>query len=226
MALKENELNRQIAELITEHLRTGEKLPPEKELTARFGVSRTALRDALNAYEAQGILTSVQGSGRTVKMPNLTDQIINTWGIVLEAKPDILFDILELRTSMEMAALPRMAERIDTEQLQFMGAQVERMKEKAKRGETFMEEDRAFHMTMFHNAGNVLTEQLLIALWSLLNTQIATRHPDLMVVACQHEDLIKALARQDLAGLQQVTKEQLADVRYRVINYMVQKSRL
>ena len=100
------------------------------------------------------------------------------------------------------------------------------MKEKAKRGETFMEEDRAFHMTMFHNAGNVLTEQLLIALWSLLNTQIATRHPDLMVVACQHEDLIKALARQDLAGLQQVTKEQLADVRYRVINYMVQKSRL
>ena len=223
MALKENELNRQIAELITEHLRTGEKLPPEKELTARFGVSRTALRDALNAYEAQGILTSVQGSGRTVKMPNLTDQIINTWGIVLEAKPDILFDILELRTSME---LPRMAERIDTEQLQFMGAQVERMKEKAKRGETFMEEDRAFHMTMFHNAGNVLTEQLLIALWSLLNTQIATRHPDLMVVACQHEDLIKALARQDLAGLQQVTKEQLADVRYRVINYMVQKSRL
>ena len=47
-----------------------------------------------------------------------------------------------------------------------------------------------------------------------------------MVVACQHEDLIKALARQDLAGLQQVTKEQLADVRYRVINYMVQKSRL
>ncbi|WP_367925523.1 FadR/GntR family transcriptional regulator [uncultured Ruthenibacterium sp.] len=226
MALKENELNRQIAELITEHLRTGEKLPPEKELTARFGVSRTALRDALNAYEAQGILTSVQGSGRTVKMLNLTDQIINTWGIVLEAKPDILFDILELRTSMEMAALPRMAERIDTEQLQFMGAQVERMKEKAKRGETFMEEDRAFHMTMFHNAGNVLTEQLLIALWSLLNTQIATRHPDLMVVACQHEDLIKALARQDLAGLQQVTKEQLADVRYRVINYMVQKSRL
>ena len=226
MALKENELNRQIAALITEHLRTGDKLPPEKELTARFGVSRTALRDALNAYEAQGILTSIQGSGRTVKMPDLTDQIINTWGIVLEAKPDILFDILELRTSMEMAALPRMAERIDTEQLQFMGAQVERMKEKAKRGETFMEEDRAFHMTMFHNAGNVLTEQLLIALWSLLNTQIATRHPDLMVVACQHEDLIKALARQDLAGLQQVNKEQLADVRYRVINYMVQKSRL
>ena len=226
MALKENELNRQIAALITEHLRTGDKLPSEKELTARFGVSRTALRDALNAYEAQGILTSIQGSGRTVKMPDLTDQIINTWGIVLEAKPDILFDILELRTSMEMAALPRMAERIDTEQLQFMGAQVERMKEKTKRGETFMEEDRAFHMTMFHNAGTVWTEQLLIALWSLLNTQIATRHPDLMVVACQHEDLIKALARQDLAGLQQVTKEQLADVRYRVINYMVQKSRL
>lgn len=225
MSDKEAALNDKIVALITERLVTGEKLPPEKELTREFGVSRTALRDALNAYEAQGILTSVQGSGRTVKMPNLTDQIINTWGIVLEAKPDLLFDILELRTSLELSALPRMAERIDTEQLQFMGLQVEMMKEKAARGETFKEEDRAFHLTMFKNCGNILTEQLLTALWQLLNTQIATHHPDLMVVAQQHEDLVKALARQDLAALQRTTREQLADVRYRVINNMVQKGR-
>jgi len=222
---RESQLSEKIAAMIAERLTTGEKLPPEKELMQQFGVSRTALRDVLNTYEARGVLASVQGSGRTVKMPDLTDQILNTWGLVLKAKPDLLFDILELRTSLEMSALPRMAERIDMEQLQFMGMQVEIMKGKAARGETFKEEDRAFHLAMFKKCGNVLTEQLLTALWQLLNTQIATQHPDLMAVAKQHEDLVKALARQDLAALQRATREQLADVRYRVISNMVQKDR-
>lgn len=225
MAYRETALREQLSAMIVERLATGEKLPPEKELTRQLGVSRTALRDALNAYEAQGLLATVQGSGRTVKMPNLAGQILDTWSLVLEAKPDLLFDILELRTSLEMNALPRMAERINTEQLQFMGTQVEIMKEKAARGETFPEEDQAFHFTMFQNCGNVLTEQLLTAMWQLLNMHIATHHPDLVLVAKQHEVLLEALVRQDFEALQRATREQLADARYRVINNMVRSGR-
>ena len=65
-------------------------------------------------------------------------------------------------------------------------------------------------MTIFKNVGNALTEQLLTALWTLLNSQIATRHPDLEAVAAQHEDILRALVRQDLDALQKSTSEQLA----------------
>ena len=88
----------------------------------------------------------------------------------------------------------------------------------------FAEEDRAFHMTIFKNVGNALTEQLLTALWTLLNSQIATRHPDLEAVAAQHEDILRALVRQDLDEKQKSTSEQLADVRYRIMMGMLQNS--
>ena len=187
-------------------------------------MSRTALRDVFAVYEAQGVIESTQGRGRIAKMPDLTQQVINTWGIALELNPELLFDILELRTIVEMSVLPRVAQRMDTDQLQYMGMLVESMKSKAKKGDMFAEEDRAFHMTIFKNVGNALTEQLLTALWTLLNSQIATRHPDLEAVAAQHEDILRALVRQDLDALQKSTSEQLADVRYRIMMGMLQNS--
>ena len=224
MASVEKKLNKEIQHLIVQHLKSGQKLPTEKELMERYGVSRTALRDVFAMYEAQGVIESTQGRGRIAKMPDLTQQVINTWGIALELNPELLFDILELRTIVEMSVLPRGAQRMDTDQLQYMGMLVESMKAKAKMGDVFAEEDRAFHMTIFKNVGNTLTEQLLTALWTLLNSQIATRHPDLEAVAAQHEDILRALVRKDLDALQKSTSEQLADVRYRIMMGMLQNA--
>ena len=133
MASVEKKLNQEIQHLIVKHLKSGEKLPTEKELIQRYGVSRTALRDVFAVYEAQGVIESTQGRGRIAKMPDLTQQVINTWGIALELNPELLFDILELRTIVEMSVLPRVAQRMDTDQLQYMGMLVESMKSKAKK---------------------------------------------------------------------------------------------
>ena len=49
-----------------EGLRPGDRLPTEAELTARFGVSRPALREALKGMELDGIIAAQRGSGRYV----------------------------------------------------------------------------------------------------------------------------------------------------------------
>src|SRR4029453_963855 len=46
----------------------GFRLPPERELSEGFGVSRTVVREAVKALEARGVLESMAGSGVSVRL--------------------------------------------------------------------------------------------------------------------------------------------------------------
>jgi GntR family transcriptional regulator, transcriptional repressor for pyruvate dehydrogenase complex len=55
---------RQIEQLILRGiLRPGERLPSERELSERLGVSRPSLRDAVGELQARGLLVSRAGAG-------------------------------------------------------------------------------------------------------------------------------------------------------------------
>src|SRR5216683_7779752 len=54
-------------ELSSGTLRPGDKLPPERELAERFGVSRTAVRDAIRVLEFVGLVEPRQGEGTVVR---------------------------------------------------------------------------------------------------------------------------------------------------------------
>src|ERR1051326_6480721 len=47
--------------------KSGYRLPPERELSEAFGVSRTVVREAVKALQARGILESSTGSGMSVR---------------------------------------------------------------------------------------------------------------------------------------------------------------
>src|SRR5205807_2776087 len=54
----------QVREMIREgKLRPGDRLPPERELSKRLGISRASLRHGLRFLSAMGVLTSRHGSG-------------------------------------------------------------------------------------------------------------------------------------------------------------------
>ncbi len=60
----------------------GEQLPSEPELARRFGVSRATLREAMRAFETQGLLRRRQGKGTFVTRPS---QIIESGLEMLES---------------------------------------------------------------------------------------------------------------------------------------------
>lgn len=49
------------------HLQPGDKLPPERELTEKLGISRNVLREAFHVLESRGIINSHQGKGRFLR---------------------------------------------------------------------------------------------------------------------------------------------------------------
>jgi len=95
--------SRRVAAMILDGtLRAGDRLPPERELAARLGISRGALREALRSLEYVGLLQARVGSGRYVthRRPNDPASGIASW-IALQP----VGDVIALRRILEPAAL-------------------------------------------------------------------------------------------------------------------------
>ncbi|MGH1364093.1 MAG: FadR/GntR family transcriptional regulator [Calditrichia bacterium] len=100
------EIVRQIEKSIREKkLQAGQKLPTEKELCAMFGVSRTALREALQILSARGLITIRKGSGMFVN-DFTTDHASKPMSLYLELNFDssYVLHITDLRQIMEPEA--------------------------------------------------------------------------------------------------------------------------
>lgn len=95
----------------------GERLPPERELAQRMGVTRATVRSALHQLQSKNLLTVRQGSGHTVA------NFLDTAGLDLladalaaQAGPrflDAVADLLLVRRQLAGALFERLGERID-----------------------------------------------------------------------------------------------------------------
>jgi DNA-binding FadR family transcriptional regulator len=88
----------------------GERLPPERDLAARLGVSRVTLREAIRALADAGLVESRRG--RTGGTFVLADRVRpGTVPAVPPPDPDDLRDALRLRQVLEVGAVELAAER-------------------------------------------------------------------------------------------------------------------
>ncbi|MBP8237937.1 MAG: GntR family transcriptional regulator, partial [Pseudomonas sp.] len=91
----------QLEALILEgSLKTGERLPAERALAERFGVSRPSLREAIQKLVAKGLLVSRQGGGNYVAEglgATFSDPLLH----LLESSPEAQRDLLEFRHTLE-----------------------------------------------------------------------------------------------------------------------------
>ena len=83
-------------------LAVGSKLPTEHELCASFGVSRTALREALRRLNARGLISIIKGSGMYVTELKI-DDAIQTLNLYYDLQFDrnLIEQIIEVRKIFE-----------------------------------------------------------------------------------------------------------------------------
>ena len=216
-ALSAKSLSEKLSDIIADHLKSGERFPTENQLIHDLGVSRTALREALSAFEAKGIITAQRGSGRSVRMPDLSASLVETWSFVLKADPNLMLDFLEIRCILELNSLSKAMERCTVDQLAQMSRLVENMNQLTEDTQAFASIDCEFHKAMFLTIGNRLLEQLLSAFSDLFRLyHLDEGGYDYKQIAQQHQDILEAFAKQDLTSLTELMKEHFADLRYRI----------
>ncbi len=146
-------------------LEPGQRLPTERDLAVRLGISRSSMREAIRALTVLGVLEARHGSGIYVTRLEGGD-LLETFGVVADlSRGSRLVELLEVRRVLESAATALAAARITPERL----AEVERhlaAMNATDDPERILAHDLAFHREVAAAAGNATMAAILEGLSS------------------------------------------------------------
>jgi GntR family transcriptional repressor for pyruvate dehydrogenase complex len=152
-------------------LKAGDQLPAERELALKFGVSRTAVREAVKSLHEKGLVEAYSGRGTFIT--NGTSQAV-TQSINLMMKIDQTdgsANLAEVRQILEPEIAALAATRIEEPQLALMREAFSVMDHALKDPEAYIEADLDFHLALAEAANNALILSLLDSIVGLLREQ-------------------------------------------------------
>ena len=174
-AVQSSRLYAQIVQQIEESilngtLKPGDQLPPERELAVRFGVSRTAVREAVRTLHQRGLVEAYSGRGTFVT--NGTSQAIrSSLDLMMKIQPAGPAPLVEVREILEPEIAALAAIRWDETHLVMMRKAIAVMDRERSDGEAFIEADLDFHLALAKAAANPLILSLIDSIGELLREQ-------------------------------------------------------
>jgi len=145
----------------------GDKLPSERELALKFGVSRTAIREGIKLLSQSGLLQSSVGRGLYVGELS-TEPVLSSLNVLLRLGGGTVRDVVEVRNALEVLAARLAAVHATDEQLAELESLVETMAAKRAKLEPYGEEGPAFHLVMARASQNPLLVAMLEPALSLM----------------------------------------------------------
>jgi GntR family transcriptional regulator, transcriptional repressor for pyruvate dehydrogenase complex len=137
------------------HLGPGDRLPAERELAASMGVSRSSLREALQALTVLGVTEMRHGTGTYVSSLE-PDLLVRHLSFVLSLSEHASDQLFEARKVVEPAMAALAARRIDDDALAVLDACLERSEAAIGDAQAFMEADLELHDAIRVAAGNAV----------------------------------------------------------------------
>jgi GntR family transcriptional regulator, transcriptional repressor for pyruvate dehydrogenase complex len=210
---------RQLRELIENAgLVPGDKLPPERELAERIGVSRTSIRQALTLLRAMGAVEPRQGDGVYLRrrIGDLDDagSAVGTADLYQHQ----LAAVMEAREGLE-TQLARLAARRRTPQdLEVMRQALDDMARAVTTGRDATEFDRRFHERVARSADSPLLQELIGQLAEPINQTrlISLARPGRAQRSLDgHRRILEAIEQRDEDGAAEAMREHLMFVAFR-----------
>ncbi|MGW0986914.1 FadR/GntR family transcriptional regulator [Streptomyces sp. NPDC002486] len=160
MAVTDEAIEKIKGMIVSGALRPGDRLPKESELAAELGLSRNSLREAVRALSLIRILDVRQGDGTYVT--SLDPQLLlEAMSFVVDFhRDDTVLEFLAVRRILEPAATAMAALRISEQQLDALGAQLDRLGD-GPSVEDLVACDLEFHRGIVRSSGNSVLCSLL-----------------------------------------------------------------
>ncbi|MDX6723545.1 MAG: hypothetical protein QOD44_1724 [Solirubrobacteraceae bacterium] len=208
------EITRQLLELIADGRFPGDRLPPERDLGTRLGVSRGPLREALSTLQHLGVV-EVRGRVRIGRRTRARTEL----ALLSVAQPEraLVKDPLEARRMLEPEIAATAAARADEDALATIAEWITRMEELSgpDDADRALECDSAFHLAIARATGNPVLVSLIEALAA---GSFASRAASWKVESGQessvrgHRDILAALRSRDPDRARLAMKVHLDDV--------------
>ena len=197
-------------------LSEGSQLPAERDLARQFGVSRTAVREAIKALQEKGLVDAFPGRGTFVtngtsnSMRRYLDRLIKS------GEPDGWAHVVEMREILEPEIAALAAVRASDQDLATMREAVEVMDSASRDSDAYIEADLDFHLALAEAAANPIVLSLIDSIVGLLREQrlrIFRVGGGPQRGQYHHRRILEAIQRHDAPGARGAMQAHLSQVR-------------
>jgi GntR family transcriptional repressor for pyruvate dehydrogenase complex len=178
LSIRRDRLYEQVADqiqelIIAESLLPGDKLPSERELAERLGISRTVVREAIHALSIRGLVKVKPGCGAYVRELSLEDAAA-PFELLLKLRQtaDTIDNLYEVRRMVETEIAGLAAERASAENIAALESAIADMEAHLDDPTRFAEHDMAFHSTLAKATQNDLFTVLMSSIGNLWQEMI------------------------------------------------------
>jgi len=188
-------------------LSPGQRLPSERELAERLGVSRTVVREGLSALQMAGVVESRVGDGTYIAstfaptQPRMPPLLRN-----LQASVSVV-QAMQAREALDVSAAHLAIDNASDDDLTKLDGAVHRLRDAIERQEVmaYLEGTLDLHIEIARVGGNVVVEQMVAELIGLVrpNLWIIARNYNEKVLAesfAVHAEMVDGITRRDLAA--------------------------
>jgi GntR family transcriptional repressor for pyruvate dehydrogenase complex len=196
-------------------LKAGDQLPPERELAEQFGVSRTAVREAVKALREKGLVEAYPGRG-TFITDGSSYTIRQSLDRMMRSGHEGFTSLAEVREILEPEIAALATTRAGEEDIAAMREQVAAMDAAKSDPEAYIEADLDFHLALAEAADNAIILSLIDSIVGLLREQ---RMRIFQVDGgpergqYHHKRILEAIEHRDPVGAREAMKAHLKQVR-------------
>jgi GntR family transcriptional regulator, transcriptional repressor for pyruvate dehydrogenase complex len=197
-------------------LRPGDRLPPERDLAARLGLSRPTVRSGLKALAAMGVVLSRRGAGTFIPdgPPDLGREPLGLLAALHRFTPE---EMLEARLVLEVGVAGLAAEHASPEHLTALAEEVSEMFAALVDPHVFLVHDVRFHRGLAAGCGNrvlaALAEMVAAQFYEQRRRTVA-RARDLRDSAEMHRRIFRAVRSRNAGAAREAMAEHLTRARH------------
>ena len=172
--------------IISGELKPGDKLPPERRLAEKFGISRGPVREAIQKLEFYGILKRQPQSGTVVAGLGIS-AIEGLISDVLLLEPTDFASLVEMRLILEVNAAKLAAQRRSADDIIAIQKALFSYEAKISQDRPAIEEDLLFHLKIAEASKNRALKSFML----IITPDIVSNYIDLKV--CSDTGFIKTI---------------------------------